>query len=490
MTEVALDGWWRLLHAGARHPMASGLAVLWCYLTLPGWLLGAGGAAIVGSIVASGARRRLAPTLADDVKFVYRKAYLRHKWPKLCRSAGLEEARKGPTGTEGVALHRPRLCHAHVWQLPLTRQRWRTRICQTPTGMRITVDGTTVGMPLEAFEGKAGNSICSTVHAKGVRAYEHPDYSHFTSIDLTFGEPFKQTVSHKSLPTSKIPGFVNTGRDAQHKLVRVNQLVHWLLIGASRSGKSSEVWMRLKGLVDQKIPFVLWCIDPKGGMEFFNLEGRAFVYEDNILNCKLFVENALKALAVRQAEMKAAGERKWRPDLNVRWPLTLILVDEIITFMAMLKKQKIKINGQDVAAEDALRFLLTQGLGVGFVCVACSQLSQKEGGLGVLRDLFSDITMFRVTSDEQVTAAGFKPSLHPAHKIPIGDEFAGQAYMKTEDGSIRHYRSGWCPDEERERITKLIHEWSKKYWAAPVVLPETIEFVSSELELVTNGATK
>jgi hypothetical protein len=62
--------------------------------------------------------------------------------------------------------------------------------------------------------------------------------------------------------------------------------------------------------------------------------------------------------------------------------------------------------------------------------------------------------------------------------------------MKTEDGSIRHYRSGWCPDEERERITKLIHEWSKKYWAAPVVLPETIEFVSSELELVTNGATK
>jgi hypothetical protein len=270
----------------------------------------------------------------------------------------------------------------------------------------------------------------------------------------------------------------------------VNQLVHWLLIGASRSGKSSEVWMRLKGLVDQRIPFLLYCIDPKGGMELFNLEGRAFMYEDNILNCKLFVENVLKALAVRQSEMKAAGERKWKPDLNPRWPLVVILIDEIITFMGMLKKQKIKINGQDVAAEDALRFLLTQGLGIGFVCIGCSQLSQKEGGLGVLRDLFSDITIFRVTSDEQVTAAGFKPSLHPAHKIPIGDQFAGQAYMKTEDGSIRHYRAGWCPDEERERITQGIYEWSLKYWAAPVALPETIEFTSDEDELVTNGATK
>jgi hypothetical protein len=468
--------------------MASGLALLWVYLTLPGWLLGAGLAAIVGSIVASGARRRLAPTLADDVKFVYRKTYLRSKWPKLCKSAGLEEARKGPTGTEGVALHRPRLCHAHVWQLPLTRQRWLTRIVQTPTGMRITVDGTTVGMPLEAFEGKAGNSICSTVHAKGVRAYEHPDYSHFTGIDLTFGEPFKQTVSHRELPVSAIPGIVRVGKDAQHKVVSLSMLVHHLLVGASRSGKSSQLWLILKGLVDQKLPFVLWCIDPKGGVEFFNLKGRAFIYEDDILKCKLFVENALKAILARQQEMKAAGVRKWLPG-DERWPLVLILIDELITFLKMLKKQKIKINGEMVAADDALSFLLTQGLGIGFVCVSCSQLVQKET-LGTMRDLFSSITLFRVTSDEQVTAAGFKPSLHPAHKIPIGDQFAGQAYMLTDEGHIVHYRAGWCPDEERERITKLIHEQSKKYWATPTALPETIEFVPSELELVTNGATK
>jgi hypothetical protein len=354
--------------------------------------------------------------------------------------------------------------------------------------MRLTVDGTTVGMPLEAFEGKAGASICSTMSAKGVRVNVNPEYEEFTDVYLTFGKPFKQTVSHRELPTSAILGTVYTGKDAQHRPVAVNQLSHHLLVGASRSGKSSELWMRLKGLVDQKIPFVVWCIDPKGGVEFFNLKGRAFIYEDDILKCKTFVENALKAILVRQQEMKDAGVRKWLPG-DERWPLVLILIDELITFLKMLKKQKIRINGEMVAADDALSFLLTQGLGIGFVCDSCSQLVQKET-LGTMRDLFSSITLFRVTSDEQVTAAGFKPSMHPAHKIPIGDQYAGQAYMLTDEGHIVHYRAGWCPDEERERITQGIHEWSKKYWAAPVALPETIEFVSDELELVTNGATK
>jgi hypothetical protein len=431
-----------LLFAGLCHRLFP-----WCF-----WgLLGATVAVVALDTLT--ARGQGVSSLAHAVKSAYWRFYLMFRWDRLCKSACVEEVLK----TEhGQVLNRPRLKFRYPWQL----WHWRYRIRQTPNGLSCVVDGTTVGRPSEGFEGAPALSFGNTMCAKQLIVTQHSRRPSLTRFDFIYRDPFKYPVT--DLPLQRKLGIVSIGRDSQRDIVTLNMLMHHLLIGVSRSGKSSTVWTMLKGLLDQQVNFLLWCIDPKGGVEFFNLEGRAFVYEDNLLRSKNFVEQALAALALRQSEMKAAGVREWKPG-DDRWPLQVIVIDELITFLKTLKKQKITINGEQVAAEDAMAFLLTQGLGVGFMCIGCSQAGQKEL-IGVIRDLFSSITCFRMASDEMVRACGFDPKVHPAHNIQFGPAFAGQAYMRTEEGHVTHFRAGWCPDEERERITQEIHKLSQKYW--------------------------
>lgn len=462
----------RGLQSVAWHPGPTLLLALWAYWRYPMALL-----CVVGAWTAAAAgfdARALklsASSLACAVKLAYRRCYLRIFWDRrICKSACVEEMRKVPHGnTTTVELHHPKLLHRHFWSL----HHWRYRIRRTPTGIVFFVDGTPVGRNPEGFEGAPAASISSSMKAKDVTVVPHPTFEHITMFYLTYLAPFVAPVDHTEIPVCAQSGTVYVGKDERRALVSLNMLMHHLFVGASRSGKSSKVWMALKGLLDQGLPFLVWTMDPKGGVEFFNLEGKAFVYEDNVLKCTTFIENALKYLKIRQDEMKAAGERKWKPGDN-RWPLVVIVIDELITFRGFLKKQKIKISGQEVAAEEALAFLLTQGLGIGFMCIACSQAGQKEL-IGVVRDLFSTITCFRVPSDEMVRAVGLNPKIHRAHKIPFGDQFAGQAYMVTEEGPIVHYRAGWCPDEERDRIAEGIGVWSQKYWAEKVKIAAVTE---------------
>jgi hypothetical protein len=361
--------------------------------------------------------------------------------------------------------------------------------------MRLTVDGTTVGMPLEAFEGKAGAAIGSTQKARDTIVKPHPKYGYMTTISLIYRDPFDVIIRPSDLPVSMVKGVVNVGRDSFGGVVTKDVRLAQLKVGNLGSGKSSETWTTLDSLIKQNLPMRVRFADPKGGMEFSIMAKKAYDYEADPTELDKFLGRALADLAKRQSEMAALGWTNWEPnnpDFPLeKFPLDVMVIDELVTFIDMMDDAKIKINGKEYKAIKAFRIYLTQIRAAGFTVDASSQLAQKEV-IGVLRDLFTYKTCLRVGSAEIVRIVLGDPKLYPAHQLPPGDENSGIGYTDSGEGPMK-YRAVLLSKKERTGVADAIGEMSKQYMK-PVKVPTNISLVSAyepdESELVTNGATK
>jgi hypothetical protein len=473
---------WCPITSGARHPGFTGLAGGLCWLIWPLQTYVILAVLMAGALLGDDRRRR-SSIVADAVKFSYRRTRIRFRWSKVMQAARLQELRRHP-GMADVFVC-PRLMHAHWWSHRFTWRRWHTRTRQTPTGITITVDGTNVGIPHSGFEGASATAIQSAFKAHDLFVEKHPKWSHLTQLTLVYLDPFKRVVKLAELTAHQDLGTVNIGKDGNGDQVSMNMLSIQLIVGASRSGKSSVCWTILSGLLLQKLPFRLRVLDPKGGVEFFDLDGIAYCYESDILKCGEFLKTAVLALKTRQAEMKAAEVRKWTPEHADRWPLDVMLIDELLVLVSALKGQKVSILGQKMDATDLLTWYMSQGLASGCMVIGCTQDPKKE--TVPMRGLFTSSTCLRVESADEVRMAGFNPDTHPAHEIPFGDKHAGRAYARTDIG-VKQLRAAYPTDAERAKIAEGVLLQSRIHWAADRQ-PSNVEFVSTE-ELVTNGAQK
>jgi hypothetical protein len=452
------------------------LLALWAYWRHPVVLLATVGA---WTVFAAGSDARAlklsASSLACAVKLAYRRCYLRINWNRICESAGATEKWAVPHGNTTVnELRFPKLKHRHFWSV----HHWRYRIRRTPTGIVFYVDGTRIGRNPEGFEGTVCASIASSMKARGVMVDAHPVFPTLTKIGLIYVDPFKQLITADSLGFSQEPGVVPVGRDSHGAVLYKNLRMASLLVGNLGSGKSSEVWTMLKGLIEQAMPFRLRLADPKGGMEFSEMRGRAYDYEDNPTQLHEFLGRALVALAIRQREMSAAGYRKWDPSDPKfpidRFPLDIMVIDELVTFILMMKNAKITINGTAYDAKDAFIIYMTQIRAAGFTVIACSQLAQKAI-LELLRDLFTYKTCLRVGSAEIVRMVLDDAKQYPAHKIST-EGAEGVGYIDLGTGPVK-YRAGYVNDKERTVITELTAVMTQKCRELEknTIMPKVIE---------------
>jgi S-DNA-T family DNA segregation ATPase FtsK/SpoIIIE len=179
---------------------------------------------------------------------------------------------------------------------------------------------------------------------------------------------------------------------------------HVLIAGATGAGKSGAAWaliwaMRhtlLAGLVS------LWCVDPKGGMEFGS--GRAIFdrfaageqrpdgtsYEAGFGD---LLEDAVTVMRQRQAVLAGSGMRLHTP--TVQEPLIVVLVDELASLTAYVTDRTVKNR---IAA--ALKLLLSQGRAAGVVVVALLQDPGKD--VIPFRGLFPTRVCLRVAEAVEV----------------------------------------------------------------------------------------
>ncbi|GAB0103470.1 hypothetical protein JMUB6875_24430 [Nocardia sp. JMUB6875] len=222
---------------------------------------------------------------------------------------------------------------------------------------------------------------------------------------------------------------------------------HLLIVGATGSGKGGVVWAILhglgpairSGLVD------VWCLDPKGGMEFG--PGKSlfvrFAYKD-AEDCLALLVEAVAVMRERQAKLHAALIRKHIPTVDE--PLILILIDEAASLSAYASR---KIREQ---FEELHGLLLSQGRAVGISVIGCVQDPSKD--TMPQRQLYPYRIGLRLAEPLQVGMVfGAGARDRGAHCDEIPDSTPGVAYVE-QDGStsIARVRAFLVTDEDVQDI--------------------------------------
>lgn len=243
---------------------------------------------------------------------------------------------------------------------------------------------------------------------------------------------------------------VPVARDAYGRPWRAPVLgAHWLVIGATGSGKGSVIWSAVQqlasGVRDGTVQ--LWGVDPKGGVELGFAEqmfhrvvfngADPTVWEADLAS---LLNDAREAMDTRLERMRGTS-RLHEPTRSE--PLIVVIVDEFLTLTLGIADRAVRQS-----IERDLTMLLSKGRAAGVAVIACAQLAQKDALSANLRDLFPLRVGLRMTDPVQVDmtlGADARKSGASCHTIP--DSHPGVAYVIGETGAPRLVRFPWVPDD-------------------------------------------
>ena len=464
---VGAIAWW-LAERAWRHPLIWGgilsLAVwrspvAWSHVVL------VGGALALVAWVAPGTgvtRSRRVTSLLRWSTYRNRRRRIRRRSVKLWANSGLAKA----STTSGGPKRYPKIRRARPH----------------PLGVSLLVDASEVGGYVRDVISHA-DELCATVGARSLRAYpfrpkggvtrDHlrelrpSDYMKF-HLDFKFEHPFPLPISAMDLPEPTRPGFVVIGLNEDLGPMEIDPRMSHLRIGASGSGKSSELWTFLRALRKAKIPFRLRVFDPKGGTELRELEPVAYHYERLPSRWAAFMGRAGRALQLRQEAMRREGVRT--ADLyDPRFPLEIMVIDELFTAITMGGTGEMEMFGDRIKTKAALPTYISQVRSANAMVFALSVSAEKE--VIEARDLFTYVACLRVpqqatTTIDMLFGAGSHKA-YPAHElIPATKEDpndAGIGWMRVEKEGVMMYRGGFLTDPEREEEARKIGEWVDQF---------------------------
>jgi hypothetical protein len=441
-----LAAYW-VTRAAYRRPVRSTAAVLTAVTATPvTWSHVTGGVIITSGVLASSllsasTTRAMVLSLQDDARTARQIRRIKSRWVTVCSDVGL--AKPGAaTGAKRV----PRIVGAKA----------------TNVGVRLRLRGGSIASPEQIA--KKGDQIRAAYGARGIATRPDPDRPSITLMDLVTRDPFASVIKVADLPEPTRGGLsVTVGIDSWGGPVERDPRLPCLLVGGKGSGKSSEVWVTIERLLALGIPFRLRVFDPKGGVEFSDLAPYAYQYESDATKWATFLEGLIGAMNVRGELMAKRGIRKLEArHFTEAEPFDLTIIDELLTVIAF-SDPKVKIRYKDgrVKLDDAFsKIFLSQCRAFGFGMLACSQLSQKNAA-GDARDMFDNVTVLRVPSDDIVRAAGMDPALCPSHTIPPLERFSGIGHTMTEDGPVK-YRAAYLNDKERADVARRVGEMTKR----------------------------
>ncbi|MDT7723452.1 MAG: segregation ATPase FtsK/SpoIIIE, family [Actinomycetota bacterium] len=287
------------------------------------------------------------------------------------------------------------------------------------------------------------------------------------TITLVHGNPFDDVV-----PAVEIPADVEDVDltavelgDTEYGKPWVEPLLgqHWLISGATGSGKGSLIWNPLRsiGPMIREGLVRVWMIDPKGGMETelgkplfhrYATSADEDVEDDDgdeinpMLALLIEFRDAMKD---RQALLRDRKERK--VTVSTETPLEVLMIDELAMLTALSERKMIGPMNR-VLAE-----ILTQGRAAGFA--VCAYLQEPTKDVVPVRDLFTRRISLRTGSSSYVDMIlGDEARLRGAlaDEIPETEEYAGIGYRTSEKSRnpIR-VRAGFTTDDD---ITELVRQ--------------------------------
>lgn len=255
---------------------------------------------------------------------------------------------------------------------------------------------------------------------------------------------------------------------------------HVLIAGASGSGKGSPLWGVVRGIS----PLIadgrarLWCVDPKGGMEFGAARGYAHrfaVDEDEVIE---LLEEAVEQMRANAGRLATAAVRKIE-EPTVDRPLNIVLVDEIASITAYMSDSKLRAQ-----ATGLLSKLLSQGRAGGYVVIGALQDPRAE--VLKMRNLFTFSIALRLNEPQQVDMVlgkGVRSRGAVCDLIPKSLPGVGFVVADGMADPLR-FRAAFVGDDEVERLAAELGRPSEPKrppeHGSPVV-PVVAELLPSDL---------
>jgi S-DNA-T family DNA segregation ATPase FtsK/SpoIIIE len=367
-----------------------------------------------------------------------RRAALRRLWPEICALASLRVTDLPPPSSTPTR------------DLPLTR------VDITRTGLGLTVNNGMVGLDLEDISQRAP-AVAARMGCRQ-RPIVTPDISNPLSLcrlSLSWADALARIIRLRDLPSigrRRLPFALDSNGDP----VSLSIVDSVLICGQTRSGKSGVIWSLVAALIAEQIPYRLWVIDPKGGMELGALEpyvrdpqapsGSRYAKDPAAIAALLTY--VVRCLRADQNSLRERALRKYR--VSAETPLNVVIVDEFLSLTEFMWNEHKKSVRRD------LGLLTTQGAAAGWVGWFGTQSSKVEN-LGNLREFIPQRVCLSTENPEATTAAlGDLEARHlaPCHRIDHR-RTPGVGYMKTDgiSGFVR-FRSALVTDWEMSQLAQ------------------------------------
>jgi DNA segregation ATPase FtsK/SpoIIIE, S-DNA-T family len=216
---------------------------------------------------------------------------------------------------------------------------------------------------------------------------------------------------------------------------------HFLVSGATGSGKNSVGWSALRGLA----PLIrdglcrVYMLDPKR-IELFAGRDLAYRYASEPDDCQMVTEEFVGDMRATQRDLAASGVRKFTPSRET--PLNILMMDELAALMAF--------GDQARFYRKALTEVGTQGRASGHQMFGFVQEPTKD--TVPIRDLFTRRISLRTTTAsyvDMILGDGARLRGALADEIPAIDATAGIGYRVREKSRVPvRVRAAYVNDAE------------------------------------------
>ncbi|MHA6761654.1 FtsK/SpoIIIE domain-containing protein [Streptacidiphilus sp. PAMC 29251] len=296
------------------------------------------------------------------------------------------------------------------------------------------------------------------VHAWRVHAVRvMSDVRGYVTLTATAWDPLTAPTTPHDGPGRLLAAVVGQLEDGAPWVVDLRRVPHWLIVGATRSGKSTLIAALVTCWAPQ--PLALVGIDLKGGMELALFHPRLTALATNRTQAAHLLKQLVEMATERMALCRTVGARSiWDLPEQQRPVPVVVIVDEVAELFLMATRAD-KDEVGEVAT--ALLRLAQLGAALGVHLIVAGQRVGSDLGPGVtaLRAQLAGRVCHRVSDPgtaEMALGDLNKDALAAAQQITFGQ--AGVAVTFGDDGQWTRARSTMTtPDHAQLTAEKYAH---------------------------------